>query len=159
MAEERKTHRRVWRLLVAALALTGFAQMPIFKRYYVADVPGFGWLANFTLNHSLHLALGAAFLAIVAYLAVQGIARRSAWTIAGLSRAAVVGALAASGLLRAVMDLPGTVYPQTAFIAMDLVHLGATMAWGALELALWAAKVRARRRGLVGDGVRTPKAF
>jgi hypothetical protein len=132
--------------------LTGFAQMPIFKRYYVADVPGFGWLANFTLNHSLHLALGAAFLAIVAYLAVQALARRSAWTSAGLLRAALIGILAGSGLLRAVMDLPGHVYGQNAFIVMDLVHLGSTMAWGVLELALWRARSRRRRRPLQGGG-------
>ena len=27
-------------------ALSGFAQMHIFKRYYIADLPGFGWLAE-----------------------------------------------------------------------------------------------------------------
>ena len=26
------------------LTLTGFGQMPIFKRYYIADIPGLGWL-------------------------------------------------------------------------------------------------------------------
>ena len=28
------------------LTLTGFGQMPIFKRYYIADIPGLGWLAD-----------------------------------------------------------------------------------------------------------------
>ncbi len=35
---------RLFQSAVAVLAVTGLAQMPIFKRYYVADLPGWaGW--------------------------------------------------------------------------------------------------------------------
>ena len=35
-----------WFYLISVffLALSGFGQMPIFKRYYIADIPGLGWL-------------------------------------------------------------------------------------------------------------------
>ncbi len=39
--------RRAFTLTLFFSALTGFAQMPIFKRYYVADLPGLGWLAEY----------------------------------------------------------------------------------------------------------------
>jgi cell division protein FtsW (lipid II flippase) len=43
------------------MALTGFGQMPIYKRYYMSDIPGFGWLANFYTTRYAHY-LGAALL-------------------------------------------------------------------------------------------------
>ena len=42
----RKTIVRYFYLMtVFFLTLTGFGNMPIFKRYYIADIPGLGWLA------------------------------------------------------------------------------------------------------------------
>ena len=38
--------RYVYLITVFFLTLSGFGQMPIFKRYYIADIPGFGWLAR-----------------------------------------------------------------------------------------------------------------
>lgn len=40
-------------VLVAAI-FSGFAQMPIMKRYYVADLPGMSWAADFYTTSDLH---------------------------------------------------------------------------------------------------------
>ncbi|MCP4020290.1 MAG: hypothetical protein GY729_00480, partial [Desulfobacteraceae bacterium] len=50
------------------ITLTGFAQMPIFKRYYIADIPGLGWLAKFYVNHSLHYIFAAILIAFTTYM-------------------------------------------------------------------------------------------
>ena len=34
--------KRLFAVTVFGLGLTGVAQMPIFSRYYIADIPGFG---------------------------------------------------------------------------------------------------------------------
>jgi hypothetical protein len=52
-------------------ALTGFAQMPIFKRYYIADLPGLGWLAQFYTTYWLHYVSAIALIAVSAYLATD----------------------------------------------------------------------------------------
>ena len=47
----------IWYLyLVSAimLAFTGFGQMPLYKRYYIADIPGMAWSADFYITHLLH---------------------------------------------------------------------------------------------------------
>ena len=49
-----RTVRYFYLLTVLLLTLTGFGQMPIFKRYYIADIPGFGWLAQFYVTHYIH---------------------------------------------------------------------------------------------------------
>ena len=53
------------------LVLTGFGQMPIFKRYYIADIPGLGWLAQFYVTHYLHYLGGAIILLLTGYWAVS----------------------------------------------------------------------------------------
>ncbi len=48
-------------LLLFVMGLTGFGQMPIFKRYYIADIPGLAWLADFYATHYIHY-IGAVIL-------------------------------------------------------------------------------------------------
>lgn len=61
---------RIYHLTVFALLFTGFAQMPIFKRYYLADLPGFAWTADYYLNHRIHYVLAALLLFFMTYVTV-----------------------------------------------------------------------------------------
>ena len=54
--------------LAAAVALfTGFGNMPLWKRYYVADIPGMAWSGNFFINVNVHILVGSLLLAIAVY--------------------------------------------------------------------------------------------
>ena len=57
-ANQNKAVRFIYLMTVFFLILSGFGQMPIFRRYYIADIPGLGWLAQFYLTHYIHY-LGA----------------------------------------------------------------------------------------------------
>ena len=92
-------------LLFAALglALTGMGQMPIFSRYYIADLPGLGWLGNYRTTSALHLALAAVLLFVLAAFAAAWIGageKRPVLSRPGWWRVALYGALAVTGLLR-----------------------------------------------------------
>jgi hypothetical protein len=56
-----KWQRYLFGLNLLALALSGFGQMPIFKRYYIADIPGMAWTADYWFTHKMHY-IGAAVL-------------------------------------------------------------------------------------------------
>ena len=56
----KKALRWAYILTLFVMVLTGFGQMPIFKRYYISDIPGMGWLAKFYVTHYIHY-LGAIF--------------------------------------------------------------------------------------------------
>jgi hypothetical protein len=43
LSGDKRVLRWVYILTLFAMALTGFGQMPIFKRYYISDIPGMGW--------------------------------------------------------------------------------------------------------------------
>ena len=53
------------------LTLMGFGQMPIFKRYYIADIPGLGWLAEFFVTHYIHYLGAIVFLVLVSFTVID----------------------------------------------------------------------------------------
>lgn len=71
MSDHYKARRVFYGLILFFIILTGFAQMPIFERYYVSSVPGLGWLAQFFVTHLIHYALAALLLGLGAYAAVD----------------------------------------------------------------------------------------
>ncbi len=49
-----KVRKYIYATTLFFITLSGFGQMPIFKRYYIADTPGLGWLAQFYVTHIIH---------------------------------------------------------------------------------------------------------
>ncbi len=135
--------------LLFFITLTGFAQMPIFKRYYIADIPGLGWLARFYITHSLHYALAALFIALAAYAALDlflGGKNLSALTALGKFKAAMALGLVASGVTMVLRNLPGIHFSHVSIYMMNLAHLGCCMAliaasvWGMFLKRGWLRK-------------------
>lgn len=127
---------RLWVLNVAALALTGFAQMPIFKRYYLTSVPGLSWLGDFGLTHKIHYAAAAVFLVQICYWVGNLLfARGWALTPLGRWRVLAVAALVGTGLVRVAKNDPDLWFNPVAVMAVDYGHIAATILFGILALA------------------------
>ena len=129
--------RSLFVLSLLALVISGFAQMPIFKRYYIADVPGLGWLAQFYVTHAMHylaavLLLGVSGYALVNYFATARRHRRL--TASGLVRAGILAGLTASGILLVVRNLSGVYFAHGVIIFLNLFHLGLVMLFLATAL-------------------------
>ena len=120
-------------------ALTGFAQMPIFKRYYIADIPGLGWLAQFYVTYTLHYISAIAFIAIAAYIITDFlVARRSNLrvTLWGWIRGAMLAWILASGVLLVFRNLPGYRYAPDVIVFLNFSHLGMVVIFLATALVL-----------------------
>jgi len=52
-----------WLVAISGLVLlfTGFGQLPVYKRYMLIQVPGFGWASDFILHFKIHMAAAAIF--------------------------------------------------------------------------------------------------
>jgi len=108
-------------------ALTGFAQMPIFKRYYIADLPGLGWLAQFYTTYWLHYVSAIALIALSAYLATDYLLQQrktARLTLLGTIRGAMLVFILATGALLVYRNLPGYRFPPLLVVALDFSHLG-----------------------------------
>ena len=51
------------------LLFTGFGQMPIYKRYYIDQIPGLGWSSNFLTTLNIHYAAAIVLVFISMYYA------------------------------------------------------------------------------------------
>jgi hypothetical protein len=112
------------------LVLTGFGQMPIFKRYYIADIPGLGWLAEFFVTHYIHYLGAIVFLALAAYMITDHlILKRNSrrMTASGYVRIAVLTGILVSGALLVIRNLTGTNLTPGFIIFLDISHLGLVM--------------------------------
>ena len=128
--------------LLFMMGLTGFSQMPIFKRYYIADIPGLGWLAQFYVTHALHYIGAILLLAFMAYCCVLyfGMMRgRFALRPAAYPRILLLTAIVVTGVFRVLKNLLDVTFSPEFTIFIDISHLGfmmLLMAYGFAALIL-----------------------
>ena len=114
------------------MAVTGLAQMPIFKRYYVADIPGLGWLAKFYFTHRLHYMGAIVFLALVAYVFTRfflTVKRNYSLTLSAHVRIVLLAGIILTGVFRVLKNLPDVVFSPTFTLVIDISHLGFMMVY------------------------------
>ena len=128
------------RLLLAAalgLGLTGMGQMPIFSRYYIADIPGLAWTGAYRVTAAAHLALATALPFVLCAMATAwlGAGRaRPALSRAGMWRIALYAAVAATGLLRVLQNGDAPLFGPLSMRYLDWTHLGLAVALGVFAL-------------------------
>lgn len=128
MESKHTLRNSIYAVCLFFITLSGFAQMPIFKRYYIADIPGLGWLAKFYVTHIIHYAAAVVLIALVVYVLFDFILNRSGRvTGSGYFKTVVLGVLIVTGGLMAVKNLPTVHFGHKTIIALDLTHLGFCM--------------------------------
>ena len=117
-------------LLLFIMGLTGFGQMPIFKRYYIADIPGLGWLADFYATHYIHYIGAVILFGFFVYTAViyWGLMRRQfQLTGAAYIRIAILALITITGIFRVLKNLPDVVFSPLFTMVIDISHLAFMM--------------------------------
>jgi len=125
-----KTRKYIYGITLFFITLTGFAQMPIFKRYYIADIPGFGWLAQFYVTHIMHYIAAIVLIALVTYILIDFIFNRSRLikiTRIGYFGILVLAGLIVTGVLMVVKNLSNIYFGHATIIVLDLTHLSLCM--------------------------------
>ena len=121
--------RWLYGLAAFAALFTGMAQMPIMKRYYIADIPGLTWTAQFYTTSTLHYLAAIILLAILAWrLALDARARGVTWSWGPRSGWGwtLLLVLAITGGAK-VMRNSGIYIPPVVMVYLDLFHLGSAM--------------------------------
>ena len=122
--------RYVYLFTVFFLLLTGFGQMPIFKRYYIADIPGFGWLGQFYVTHYIHYLAAVLILALVSYMIIDYLVlqkKSTRLTASGFVRGIILMGILVSGIFLVLRNLAGSRFAPELIIFLDLAHLGLVM--------------------------------
>ena len=129
-----------YRVTLLFLALTGFGQMPIFKRYYIADIPGLAWLAQFYVTHVLHYFFAILLIALVFYAGFDHLFNRKKQyqvSVPGIIKSIFLGLLIVSGGLMVMKNFTGTPFSPMMISMLDLSHMALCM--GFLFYSLYTA--------------------
>ena len=127
---EQKLVKPIYLVLVFMMGLTGFGQMPIFKRYYIADIPGLAWTAKFYVTHYLHYvgAILLFFLVVYGIVVYFGLLRRSyALSRAAYVRIILLTVIMVTGIFRVLKNLPDIVFSPGFTMFIDISHLAFMM--------------------------------
>lgn len=131
----------IFRILVFALLFTGLAQMPIFARYYLADIPGFAWTADYYFNHVLHYGLATILLFFLGSRLVPAL--RNPWTTGGIALSVSWVGVVGTGIIRVMKNQPDVFFSPTFVVLIDWGHLGFVMLLGLISLIVtMAAKIQ-----------------
>ncbi|MFH1977641.1 MAG: hypothetical protein ABIJ52_19130 [Pseudomonadota bacterium] len=117
-------------LTILFITLSGFGQMPIFKRYYIADIPGLGWLAKFYITHYIHYICAALIIGITSYATADYLLlarKKLKLTFTGYLRAALITGLMITGVLLVIRNFEGYIFSHNLIIFLDLSHLALVM--------------------------------
>ena len=104
--------------------------MPIFKRYYIADIPGLDWLAKFFVTHYIHYLFAILLIGLTSYVIAEYLflsRKRIKITISGYILGALVFGLVITGVLLVIRNLAGYGLPPGFIVFLDLAHLGLVM--------------------------------
>lgn len=138
--------RMLLKLSIIALTVSGFGQMPIFKRYYIADLPGMAWTADFYFLHKLHYVAAAVLMCILLSWAgayAIGLRRTYALTTSGLIRIGLYAVIIGTGVMRVMKNYPDFYWAPTQAMLIDIGHLAAVMFLGAAALGALVMKSKA----------------
>jgi hypothetical protein len=132
-----------YRVAIAVALFTGIGNMPMWGRFFVADIPGFGWAGDFFINLYVHYLSGALLLAIASYGIVaysQRSDKHMKVSKSGLARGALLGLVLVSGLPSAIKNLAFIDLPMAGLMALVFLHLGGAMAFSFLALVVGLQK-------------------
>jgi hypothetical protein len=114
-----------YNLTLLMLTLSGFGQMPIFSRYYLAKIPGFGWLGEFYVTHIIHYIFAGIMIALTLYVFTNFLIRGRLWhlTVTGILKSVTLAWLIISGSLLMINNLSGVYLNHTFINILNIAHL------------------------------------
>ena len=116
---------------VVLVLFTGFGNMPLWGRYYIADIPGLGWSGDFIINVNIHILTGSLLLGMGLYYLVlsmtAGNREAGALTLSGKIRGFLLALALVTGVLMVIKNLPGVRFSMVTLIVFNFTHMGAAV--------------------------------
>lgn len=121
---------KIYLILLLVLVFSGFGQMPIYKRYYIADIPGLGWSADFYNSLIVHYVSAVLLLVFFGFIAVDYfLIRRKEITLTKTAyvRIVLLAFLSITGIFGVINNLRGITFSKAFTHFIDISHLGFTL--------------------------------
>ena len=122
----------LYAIAVVILLFTGFGNMPLWGRYYIADIPGLKWSGDFLVNLQIHLFVGAVLLGLIIYLLIYYLnvrPRGMGLTRSGLTRAVLLMLATLSGVFLGIRNLSGIQFAFEIQVGLVFFHMATAVAF------------------------------
>lgn len=109
------------------MALTGFGQMPIYKRYYLADIPGMTWLADFYVTRYIHYIGAVILFALIAYVVFDHLlSHKKHRRITGVGYVGIflMTGILITGVFFTIKNLPEAIFSTGVVHMINMGHMG-----------------------------------
>lgn len=116
-------------ITIVIMTVTGFGQMPIFKRYYIADIPGLAWTGNYYITHLIHYTGAVILLTLIAHISIRYYINKKTQyhlTKNGIVKILIFSVLIISGILKVISNQRGVHFNRTTLISLDIIHTAFT---------------------------------
>jgi len=130
---------------VVIALFTGFGNMPLWGRYYIADIPGLGWSGNFYVNLQFHLFVGAVLLSLAVYFLILHVYSKQdgvRMSRSGRVRAVLLVLALLSGLVLAGRNLSGIRLPFDFQVGLTFFYMGIALAFMVASIACLIARCK-----------------
>jgi hypothetical protein len=121
----------LYALATIVALFTGFGNMPLYGRYYIADVPGLQWSGNFFTNVNVHVLAGSLLLCIGIYGSMVFWRLKTTpakrLTLSGKIRGALLALTLATGILMVLKNLPGIQFSFEMLMIANFTHMGGAL--------------------------------
>lgn len=111
---------------VAALAVTGFGQMPLYKRYYIGSIPGLGWTTNYYITHNIHYISALILLGLAAYYIAKYFTQNmDVFSITKQGRLihVLLAGVIITGIFKVIASQKGVHFSEGLLLLLDLLHI------------------------------------
>lgn len=146
--------KRLYPVALAVALFTGFGNMPIYKRYYISDIPGFWWSSNFYVNLTIHYISGALLVGLAVYFGfiyLKTHPSNDRLTTAGMLRAVLLGLSLLTGILLAIRNLSGINFGFGVQMFVVFAHLAMALTLMVLSVGCFIFKSPWRSHLLPGS--------
>ncbi|MCK5312488.1 MAG: hypothetical protein KAJ62_10275 [Desulfobacteraceae bacterium] len=122
---QRKILQVIYSIAIFFLALTGFGQMPIYKRYYIADIPYLEWLSKFYITNAVHYIAAIVLITLAFYIIFDIIINKKTIEItpSGYAKIVMLSGLMVTGILILIKNFTGTPFSPNFIIVIDITHI------------------------------------
>jgi hypothetical protein len=147
MTDDKSAKLIKWIYLAAVwvTVFTGFGNMPLWKRYYIADIPVMAWSGDFLVNVQVHYLFGSVILAIAVYFTILYINEQRSGlrlTRTGLIRAVLLGLTLVSGILQVLKNFPAVNPSFEMMVFLNLFHMGTAVLFFLFAIGCLVARSR-----------------
>ena len=121
-----KILQSLYSLTIFFLALTGFGQMPLYKRYYIADIPYLEWLGKFYITNAVHYCAAIVLIGLIFYIIFDNIFKKEKTlkiTPSGYAKLAMLSVLIITGILIMIKNFAGTPFHPNFIIVINITHV------------------------------------